>query len=213
MLIRKHTVERKDIYTYVKTFFILTICFGLIGTYIYDENFERLKSKKIYHDEPLNSLFHKNYNNFVLEGGHEYIFYFFVEGPTDTYLHINMIFETMDNITLTYDTGADNTWLKAWGENRIYTEPLYVPQNETINISAYLSTESFIASGGIHWQMLIYQDLPFWSTKSTPIIIFLTIPWLVIWVIAYEQYEKIFIDIKKQKRKLVKKTEEITNVE
>ncbi len=212
MLIRKHIIERKDIFAYAKTFLILTICFGLIGNYIYDVNFERLKSNKIYHDEPLNSLFHRNYNNFVLEGGHEYIFYFFVEGPIDTYLHINMIFETMDNITLTYDTGANKTWLNVWGENSIYRQPLYIPQNETISISAHLATESFTATG-IHWQILVYQDLPFWTTKSLPIIAFFTIPILVIWVIAYEQYEKIFIDIKKQKRKLVKKTEEVTNVE
>ena len=212
MSVQKHKVGRKDIFAYAKTFFILTICFGLIGNYIYNESFERLKSDKIYHDESLNSLFHKNYNNFVLEGGHDYIFYFFIEGPLDTYLHINMIFETMDNISHIYDTGADKTWFQAWGENSNYTKPLYISQNETINISVVLTTET-ISAGGLHWQMLVYQDLPFWTTKSLPIITFLTIPFLVIWVIAHEQYEKIFSEINKQKGKWVKKTEEVTNVE
>lgn len=201
----------KDIGDYVKTLFILTICFGLIGNYVYDENFEILKSSKIYHDEPMNSMFHKNYNNLVLEGGHDYTFYFFIEGPSGAYLNINMIFETMDNITHSISTDAEKTWLAVWGEKNIYTEPLYIPQNETINISVHL-THSSIAEG-LHWQLLVYQDLPFWSTKSSLIIASLTILLLVIWAIAYEQYEKIFTDIKKEKRKLVKKTEEVTNVE
>jgi len=212
MFVHKHPVGKKYILDYAKIFFILTICFGLIGNYIYDVNFERLKSNKSYHDEPLNSLFHKNYYNFELEGDHEYIFYFFVEGPIDTYLHINMIFETMDNISLIYDTGANKTWMSVWGENSIYRQPLYIPQNETINISVHIST-STISASGLHWQMLVYQDLPFWSTKSLPITAFFTIPMLVIWAIAYEQYEKIFTDIEKQKSKLVNKTEDVSNVE
>ena len=203
---------KKDIFTYAKTIFILTICFGLIGNYIYIENFKTLINNYNYHDEPLNSLFHKQYNNFVLEGGHDYRFYFFVEGPQEAYLNINIIFETMDNITLSYDTGANKTWLGVWGENRIYTEPLYIPQNETIFISVEMSTPS-TSSDGLHWQMLVYQDLPIWLTKPLPIIAFFTILLLVIWVIAFEQYEKIFTEIKKQKRKLVEETEEITNVE
>ena len=203
---------QKDIGDYAKTLFLLAICFGFIGNYIYDDNFERIKSNKIYHDEPLNSLFHKQYHNFVLEGGHDYIFYFFLEGPAETFLSINMIFETMDNITLSYDTGAEKTWLAVWGEKSIYIKPLYIPQNETIFISAHLTTRS-VSSGGIHWQMLVYQDLSLWLTKSSLIIAFFTILLLIIWVIAYEQYEKIFADIKKQKRKLEKKTEEVTNVE
>jgi len=200
-------ISKRDIFTYAKTIFILTLCFGLMGNYIYDENFESQLSNYSYLDEPLNSIYQKQYNDFVLEGGHDYIFYFFVEGPQGAYLNINMIFETMDNITLSYDTGANETIMGLWGENRIYTEPLYIPQNETISITVSTRTSDLL------WQMVIYQDLPIWLTKPIPIVAFFTILLLAIWAIAYEQYEKIFTDIKKQKRKLVVKTEEVTNVE
>ncbi|QEE15572.1 hypothetical protein DSAG12_01398 [Promethearchaeum syntrophicum] len=205
-------VSKKDFFTYTKIIFILTICFGLIGNYIYVENFKPLISNYNYHDEPINSLFHKQYDDFVLEGGHEYIFYFFLEGPHDVYLNINMIFETMDNITISYGTGVNESWLEYWGEDRIYTEPLYIPQNETIFISVQMTAPG-TSYGSSHWQMLVYQDLPMWLTKPIPIIVFFTILLLVIWAIAYEKYEKIFTDIKNQKRKLVEKTEEVRNVE
>ncbi|QEE15574.1 hypothetical protein DSAG12_01400 [Promethearchaeum syntrophicum] len=204
-------VSKKDFFAYAKNIFILTICFGLIGNYIYVENFETLISNYNYHDEPLNSLFHWNYNNFELEGGHEYRFFFFFEGPQDAYLHIDMIFETMDNITFSYNTGANETWFGQWGENTIYTEPIYIPQNETISISVNINPGS-ISSSTLHWQMLVYQDLPMWLTKPLPIIAFFTILLLVIWVIAYEHYEKIFTNIKNQKIKLIEETEEVTNV-
>ncbi|MHA1475400.1 MAG: hypothetical protein ACTSQ5_09450 [Promethearchaeota archaeon] len=200
-------ISKRDFFTYAKIILILTICFAFIGNYIYDENFESQLSNYSYLDEPLNSMYQKQYNDFVLEGGHDYIFYFFVEGRQDSYLNINMIFETMDNITLSYGTGANETMMGVWGENKIYTEPLFIPQNETISITISTMTSD------LEWQMVIYQDLPIWLTKPIPIVAFFTILLLAIWAIAYEQYEKIFTDITKQKRTLVKETEEEPNVE
>ena len=197
---------QRDIFDYAKTFFILAICFGIVGNNIYFENVNGLIDKYNYHDEPLNSLFHMEYNNLVLEGGHDYTFCFYVEGPQGAILNIDMIFETMDNISLSYDTSANETWSGYWGEDRVYSEPLYIPENESIDISVHLTTSSYV--DGIHWQILIYQDLPNWLTKSSLLIAFTIILLLVIWAISFEQYEKTLTDIEKQKRKLEKEKEE-----
>ena len=197
---RKRKFVKKDI-GYYRTIVIVIIAFSIIGNYLY-ENDSHLYTDHYFYagsdpEHPIVRYLY-DYRPITLEGGHEYTIFVYMGGEPYLTLALDFTFETLNNFTHTQTTGAEKTFLGIWGTNTQYLSSFPVEEDEVVVISGVVTSNLAISSFAT-WYIRIYQDLPPILIKKVLLIAVFDMLVLAIWFIAYEQYEKVFEEIKQKK--------------
>ncbi len=198
------TMGKKQIGFY-RTWFILMVGFLIMGAYFYDENQDLMLQKHLYYRTPISWTYRRGFTVNLTEG-YEYTIYMHVRSRPDHPLYARYNFTETPERDFEYNlfSGAEDSLWRMPKENQIFFDPFYQDVNETLRI---WGSSNFEVLQGAEQEIRIYQNLPRYLIYKPLWVILFCAVLMVLWVITFNYYERIFDDIENYQEKYNLKAE------
>lgn len=185
---------------FYRTYLILLITLLFFGSFLYDESQDMMISGYLYDQTPSDWTYFREFT-FNLTGDHYYTFCMFVKGPKENPLYGRFRFSIDSEYNFEYTLESNGNYGKIFlpQSESGKLSPIYIAENQTIKI---FGQSEFLQASGMQQRIYIYQDLPqIFLYKYLWVLPFVALL-IAVWVVAYNKYERIFIDLKKYEEKI-----------
>lgn len=182
---------------FYRSMFIILVSFIIFGSFLYDENRDRLLSNHLYWSTDPSFTFRRSFS-VNITGGHEYTIYMHIHGPAENPLTGRFTFAEFPELNFEYVLYSDGS------DGEIFFDPIYISGDTHLGI---YGSSNFQWSMGMRQEIRIYQNLPEYLIMKPIWVGAFVFMIFIVWFIAYNDYERIFVDIKKYRKiHLPKKT-------